>query len=168
MAPIALAAAIGVLDWLSGLIIVVVIALFPVFGALVGKTGAELARTRWSQVEALGRQIVDVFEGLPILKAFGRSSEQRKRIEQASDQLRRSSHTTLRIAFLSALVLDTLASVSVALVAVPLGLRLLSGSVHLSAALAVLVITPEVFLPLRTPAPSSTRAQKVFRQPHTQ
>ncbi len=148
-APVALAAAIGVLDWLSGLVIVVVIALFPIFGALVGRAGAALAEQRWRQVEALGRQITDVFEGLPVLKAFGRSSEQRARIERAGDALRRSSLATLRTAFLSALVLDTLASVSVALVAVPLGLRLLTGSVHLEAALAVLIVAPEVFLPLR-------------------
>ncbi|MGO9342488.1 MAG: thiol reductant ABC exporter subunit CydD [Acidimicrobiales bacterium] len=148
-APVALAAAIGVLDWVSGLVIVVVIALFPIFGALVGRAGAALAEERWRQVEALGRQIADVFEGLPVLKAFGRSPEQRARIERAGDALRRSSLATLRTAFLSALVLDTLASLSVALVAVPLGLRLLTGSVHLEAALAVLIVAPEVFLPLR-------------------
>jgi len=148
-APVALAAAIGVLDWVSGIVIVVVIALFPIFGALVGRGGASLAEERWRQVEALGRQIADVFEGLPVLRALGRSSEQRARIEQAGDALRRSSMATLRTAFLSALVLDTLGSVSVALVAVPLGLRLLSGSVHLQAALAVLIVAPEVFLPLR-------------------
>jgi thiol reductant ABC exporter CydD subunit len=148
-APIALAVVVGAIDWVSGVIIAIAIALFPVFGALVGRASGSLAAERWRQVEALGRQVADVFEGLPILRAFGRSAQQRTRIEQAGEALRRASLSTLRVAFLSALVLDTLASVSVALVAVPLGLRLLDGSVHLTAALAVLIIAPEVFLPLR-------------------
>jgi thiol reductant ABC exporter CydD subunit len=148
-APVALAAAVGVLDWVSGLVVVVAIALFPLFGALVGRASASLAGERWRQVEGLGRHVVDVFEGLSVLRAFGRSAQQRARIEQLGESLRCASISTLRTAFLSALVLDTLASVSVALVAVPLGLRLLHGSIRLSSALAVLVIAPEIFLPLR-------------------
>jgi len=148
-APIALAAAVGALDWLSGAIVVVALVLFPVFGALVGQASVSLAGERWRQVEALGNQVADVFQGLPVLRALGRSTQQRTRIAEAGDALRRASLETLRTAFLSALVLDTLASVSVALVAVPLGLRLLTGSVHLAGALAVLIIAPEVFVPLR-------------------
>jgi ATP-binding cassette subfamily C protein CydD len=147
--PIGLAAVIGGLDWLSGIIVVVVIGLFPVFAPLVGRAGASLARERWGQIEAFGRQIADVFEGLPVLKAYGRSARQRGRIQEAGEVLRVASLSTLRVALLTALVLDTLASVAVALLAVPLGLRLLTGSVPLSTALAVLVVAPEVFLPLR-------------------
>ena len=113
-------------------------------------------------MEAFGRQIADIFEGLPVLKAFGRSTGQRERIAEAAEGLRLASVATLRVAFVSALVLDTLASVSVALVAVPLGLRLLSGSIHLASALAVLIVAPEVFLPLRGPAPTSTRAPRAW------
>jgi ATP-binding cassette, subfamily C, bacterial CydD len=149
LAPVALAVAIGLLDWPSGLVVAVAIGLFPVFGALVGRSSASLAARRWSRLEALGRQIADVFGGLLTLKAFGRSAEQRARIEAASEALRQASVKTLHVAFLSALVLDTLASVSVALVAVPLGLRLLSGHLPLGAALAVLIVAPEVFVPLR-------------------
>jgi ATP-binding cassette subfamily C protein CydD len=149
VAPIATVVAIGWLDWLSGVIVLVVVALFPIFGALVGRASMSLAGSRWRQVEALGRHITDVFEGLVVLRAFGRGAEQRARIARAGEALRRASLSTLRTAFLSALVLDTLASVSVALVAVPLGLRLLDGSVRLSSALAVLIIAPEVFVPLR-------------------
>ncbi len=148
-APVALVLAVGALDWVSGIVVVTVLALFPVFGALVGRASVSLAGDRWGQVEALGRQVADVFEGLPVIRAFGRTAEQRARIEQAGEALRRASLSTLRVAFLSALVLDTLASVSVALVAVPLGLRLIDGSVHLTSALAVLIVAPEVFLPLR-------------------
>ena len=147
--PIALVVVIGALDWPSALIVLIVLALFPVFGILVGESGGRLAARRWRQVEAFGRQIADIFEGLPVLKAFGRSARQRERIAEAAEGLRQASLSTLRVAFLSALVLDTLASVSVALVAVPLGLRLLTGSVRLAPALAVLIVAPEVFLPVR-------------------
>jgi len=147
--PLALLAVVGVLDWLSAVIMAVVVALFPVFGALVGRTSMTLAGQRWAQVESLGRQIADLFEGLPALRAFGRTADHRARLASTNEALSQSSTGVLRVAFLSALVLDTLGSVSVALVAVPLGLRLLSGGAHLSAALAVLIIAPEVFLPLR-------------------
>jgi ATP-binding cassette subfamily C protein CydD len=147
--PIALVAVIGALDWISAIIVVAALCLFPVFGVLVGQSSGRLAARPWSHVEAFGRQIADIFEGLPVLKAFGRSTRQRDRIAEAAEGLRLASLSTLRVAFLSALVLDTLASVSVALVAVPLGLRLLSGSIRLAPALAVLIVAPEVFLPLR-------------------
>ncbi|HUB70203.1 MAG TPA: ABC transporter transmembrane domain-containing protein, partial [Acidimicrobiales bacterium] len=147
--PLALLCAAGVLDWVSALVMTVVVALFPVFGALVGRSSLDLAAKRWSQLEQLGRQVADLFQGLPVLKAFGRTPEQRARLAAANETLRCSTSGTLRVAFLSALVLDTLASVSVALVAVPLGLRLITGGVGLAPALAVLIIAPEVFLPLR-------------------
>jgi len=147
--PLALVAVIGALDWVSAIIVVTALCLFPVFGILAGESSGRLAARRWSQVEAFGRQIADVFEGLPVLKAYGRTARQRERIADTAEGLRLASLSSLRVAFLSALVLDTLASVSVALVAVPLGLRLLSGSIRLAPALAVLIVAPEVFLPLR-------------------
>jgi ATP-binding cassette, subfamily C, bacterial CydD len=148
-APLVLLIAVGAMDWVSAVVIAVGLALFPVFAALVGRASTALATERWRQVEGFGRQILDVFEGMAVLKAFGRSRQQRARIEQAGEALRRTSLSTLRVAFLSAFVLDELASVSVALVAVPLGLRLLGGTVSLASALAVLIVAPEVFLPLR-------------------
>jgi len=149
LAPSALLAAAGVLDWLSALVMAVAVTLFPLFGALVGRTTMGLARDRWQHVEQLGRQATDLFTGLPELRSFGRSADERARMAAVNRALSESSSRALRVAFLSGLVLDTIGSVSVALVAVPLGLRLLTGSVHLSAALAVLVVAPEVFLPLR-------------------
>ncbi|HTV13011.1 MAG TPA: thiol reductant ABC exporter subunit CydD [Acidimicrobiales bacterium] len=149
LVPTALLVVVGVLDWPSALIMAVLVALFPIFGALVGRASLSLASERWGQVERLGAQVADLFEGLAILKAFGRADDQRGRIARANDVLRRSTTKVLRVAFLSALVLDTLGAVSVALVAVPLGLRLISGSIALPTALAVLILAPEVFLPLR-------------------
>lgn len=148
-APVALLFAVGALDWASALVMAVVVVLFPVFGNLVGRATMTLAVQRWGQVQRLGRQVADVFQGLPVLRAFGRSASQREAIAKVSAALSRSSSRALRVAFLSALVLDTLGSVAVALVAVPLGLRLLDGSVSLPAALAVLIVAPEVFLPMR-------------------
>jgi thiol reductant ABC exporter CydD subunit len=147
--PLVLLAVVAYLDWVSAVVLAVVMGLFPVFGALVGRASLDLASERWQQVEALGRQVTDVFEGLATLRSLGVAPRQRSRIAAVSDALRDATHRTLKVAFLTALVLDTLASLSVALVAVPLGLRLLSGSIGLSHALAVLVIAPEVLIPLR-------------------
>ncbi|HYA00141.1 MAG TPA: thiol reductant ABC exporter subunit CydD [Candidatus Binatia bacterium] len=147
--PLALLAVVGTLDWLSGITLLVAALLFPLFGMLVGQSSGSRAARRWGQIEAFGVQIADLFEGLPVLRAFGRSTEQRQRVAEAGEALRRAGLSTLRVALLSALVLDTLASVAVALVAVPLGLRLVGGSVSLASALAVLIVAPEVVLPLR-------------------
>ena len=96
--PIALVAVIGALDWVSAIIVVVALSLFPVFGVLVGESSGRLAARRWSHVEAFGRQIADIFEGLPVLKAFGRSTRQRERIAEAAEGLRLASLATLRVA----------------------------------------------------------------------
>ncbi len=148
-APLALLVALGVLDWLSALVVGVGVALFPVFGALVGKASLDLAGRRWARVEQLGHEVADTFEGLAVLRAFGAAGRQRARLARANQAITASSSAVLRVAFLSAVVLDTLASACVALVAVPLGLRLLAGGVPLADAFAVLAVAPEVFLPLR-------------------
>jgi len=149
VAPLALLVAVGVMDWLSALVLAVVVGLFPVFGALVGQASLRLAADRWARIEALGRHVADLFLGLATLRAFGQAPRQRERFRALNEALARSTTRALRVSFLSALVLDTLGSVSVALVAVPLGLRLLTGSVPLTAALAVLIVAPEVLLPMR-------------------
>jgi len=81
--PFALVVVVGALDWVSALVLLAVVALFPVFGYLVGAASSDLASTRWNQLQGFGRQIADVFEGLPVLKAFGRSAYQRERIAEA-------------------------------------------------------------------------------------
>ena len=148
-APLTLLVAVGALDWVSVIVMATVLALFPVFGALVGQASWALGAERWRRVERLGDYIADVFQGMPVLRAFGRSAAQRERVAELSRALGQSTTKALRLAFLSALVLDTLGSLSVALVAVPLGLRLISGSISLAPALAVLAVAPEVFAPLR-------------------
>lgn len=147
--PLALVAVLFWLDWVSGAIALVLVTLYPIFGALVGRSTGAIAAERLGALGRLGATIADLFAGLEVLKVFGRSAEARERLAAASAALERASGRSLRIALLSALVLDTLGSVSVAMIAVPLGLRLLSGTLPLSVALAVLVVAPEVFVPLR-------------------
>lgn len=147
--PAALVAVLFWLDWVSGLIALLLVALYPVFGVLVGRSSGAIAAERLAALGRLGATIADLFAGIEVLKVFGRSAEARQRLAAAGAALERASGRGLRIALLSALVLDTLGSVSVAVIAVPLGLRLLSGALSLSVALAVLVVAPEVFVPLR-------------------
>ena len=148
-APFVLVAVIAYEDWLSAVVVLVALVLFPVFGALVGKSTGERARARWAEVVTLGDHLVDLFAGLHVLRAYGRTQRERVRVEELGERLRRSSLATLKVAFVSALVLDTLASVSTALVAVPIGIRLVYGAMQLAPGLAALVVTPEVFVPLR-------------------
>ncbi|MDA8292678.1 MAG: thiol reductant ABC exporter subunit CydD [Actinomycetota bacterium] len=147
--PLVLVAAVAYEDWLSAVVLVVAVALFPLFGALVGRTTGARARARWSEVVRLGEHLVDLFAGLPVLRAYGRVADERARVAQIGESIRASSLATLRLALVSGLVLDTLASVTTALVAVPIGLRLAAGAMALAPGLAVLAMTPEVLLPLR-------------------
>ncbi|MFC8131339.1 thiol reductant ABC exporter subunit CydD [Streptomyces sp. NPDC057302] len=136
-------------DWPSALIIVVTLPLIPVFGALVGLHTARRTARQWRLLARLGGHFLDVVAGLPTLRAFGREEHQAQRIGEMAQAHRRATMRTLRLAFLSSLVLETVATLSVALVAVPLGLRLLHGTVDLRTALIVLFLAPEAYLPLR-------------------
>ena len=147
--PIAVVAAIGRFDWLSAVIIVVTVPLIPLFMALVGQSTAERTRSRAAVLERLAGHFVDVVAGLPTLRIFRRARLQAAAIRTVTDQYRTTTMTTLRLAFVSSLVLELLATVSVALVAVVVGLRLLSGHLELQTAFFVLVLAPEAYLPLR-------------------
>ena len=149
LAPVALVIWIGHLDWLSALTLVVTLLLLPIFMVLVGQATETRVASQFDALARLSAQFLDAVTGLATLRAFGRARAQRIVIGEATDALRRTTLETLRVTFLSGLVLETLASVGTALVALPLGLRLLSGRMTLAPALAILIITPEVFLPLR-------------------
>lgn len=136
-------------DWTSALIIIVTLPLIPVFGALVGMHTARRTALQWRLLAQLGGHFLDVLAGLPTLRAFGRERHQTRVVGEMADAHRRATMRTLRVAFLSALVLETVATLSVALVAVPVGLRLLGGEVDLRTALIVLFLAPEAYLPLR-------------------
>ncbi|GAB3873118.1 ABC transporter ATP-binding protein/permease [Dactylosporangium cerinum] len=146
---------LGALGWLaftdfrSAIVVGVTLPLIPVFGALVGwQTGAR-TRHQWHLLQRLGGHFLDTVIGLPTLRTFGAERAQVRRVRAMADAYRVATMRTLRLAFLSALVLELVATVSVALVAVPVGLRLLDGKLTLTAALVVLLLAPEAYLPLR-------------------
>ena len=123
--------------------------LIPVFMGLVGATTAERTRRRWRELARLSHHFLDVVAGLPTLRVFGRAKAQAKSVGEVTGAYRRATLATLRLAFLSALVLELLATFSVALVAVGIGLRLEGGHLGLRTGLLVLVLAPEAYLPLR-------------------
>lgn len=147
--PFAVLVRIAVADLASAVIIVVTLPLIPVFGALVGMSAKRATERQWRALERLGGHFLDVVAGLPTLRAFGRAKSQAEQVRRIADEHRSATMRTLRIAFLSALVLELVATLSVALVAVPVGLRTLDGGLGLETALLVLLLAPEAYLPLR-------------------
>ncbi len=136
-------------DPVSAAILAVTVPLVPVFMWLVGVAADRRARRRWRTLSLLSAYLLDVVSGLPTLKIFGRSRAVGDSIATVTERYRRAAMSTLRLAFLSALVLELAASVSTALVAVGVGLRLVAGELDLQAGLTVLLLVPEVYLPLR-------------------
>ncbi|MFD8933915.1 thiol reductant ABC exporter subunit CydD [Streptomyces sp. NPDC059578] len=156
-------------DWTSALVVLLTLPLIPVFGALVGLHTAQRTARQWQLMARLGGHFLDVVAGLPTLRAFGRERHQTRVVGEMADAHRRTTLRTLRMAFLSSLVLETVATFSVALVAVPVGLRLLGGSTDLRTALVVLFLAPEAYAPLRaagaafhTSAEGIAVAERVF------
>ncbi|MFI6481963.1 thiol reductant ABC exporter subunit CydD [Nonomuraea sp. NPDC050663] len=136
-------------DLTSAIIVLVTLPLIPIFGALVGMHTKTVTEKQFHALSRLGGHFLDVVRGLPTLRAFGRARYQADVIRSVADAHRSATMRTLRVAFLSALVLELCASLSLALVAVPIGLRLLGGSLDLTSALLVLLLAPEAYLPLR-------------------
>jgi len=149
VAPPLILAAIGFADWPSLLILAVTLPLVPVFLALIGVTTKRRMDRQWAELSRLSGQFLDLLEGLTTLKIYGRSRAQVQAVRDGTDSYRRHTMATLRVAFLSGLVLDLLATLSVALIAVAVGLRLDGGHLSLQRALIVLLLAPEVFAPLR-------------------
>ena len=147
--PAAVLATVTAADWVSGLVIAVTLPLIPLFAVLVGLRTKAQTRRSWQLLARLSGHFLDVVQGLPTLKVFGRAAAQERVIAQLTDEYRASVMATLRIAFLSSLALELSASLATALVAVEVGLRLLYGHLGYSTALLVLLLTPEAYLPLR-------------------
>jgi ATP-binding cassette, subfamily C, bacterial CydD len=136
-------------DLTSAVIVVVTLPLIPIFGILIGWQTQAATEKQWHRLRLLGGHFLDMVSGLPTLRAFGRARAQIQAVRHMADEHRVATMKTLRTAFLSALVLELVGTLSVALVAVPVGLRLLSGGISLSVALLVLLATPEAYAPLR-------------------
>ena len=136
-------------DLLSGLVLLLTAPLIPVFMVLIGSRSRTLTQRRWLSLSRMSAYFLDVLQGLTTLKLLGRSREQVEGIAQASDRFRRLTMSVLRVTFLSALVLEMVATLGVAVVAVEIGLRLLYGRLVFQQALFVLLLAPEFYLPLR-------------------
>lgn len=147
--PVVTLAAIAWLDPLSGLVVALTLPLVPVFAVLVGLTSRDRARTQWRELEALSGHFLDVVRGLPTLVAHRRARAQVETIRSVTHRYRRATVDTLKVAFASSSVLELVATLSVALVAVTVGLRLASGSIGFQVALTVLLLAPEAYWPLR-------------------
>jgi ATP-binding cassette subfamily C protein CydD len=169
LVPLAVLIRVAMADWLSAVIIAVTLPVVPVFAILVGLHTSARTQRQWALLGRLGGHFLDVVEGLPTLRVFGRGRAQEATIAELTGKYRVATMATLRIAFLSAFVLELAATLATALVAVEVGLRLLGGHLGYETALLVLLLTPEAFLPLRNASAQfhasiegATAARRVF------
>src|SRR4051812_5599299 len=147
--PVAVLARIVTEDWVSAAIIVGTLPLIPLFMVLIGWATRSHMDRQWRMLSRLSGHFLDVVAGLPTLKVFGRAKAQAESIRKITGEYRQATMRTLRIAFLSSFALELLATISVALVAVTVGMRLVHGSMDLYVGLVILVLAPEAYLPLR-------------------
>jgi ATP-binding cassette, subfamily C, bacterial CydD len=147
--PIAVLALVASIDLVSAGLMLLTLPLVPVFMWLVGRHTERRTRERQLALTLLATHFLDVVRGLPTLRAFNRGNAQTEQIARVSDQYRRTTMGTLRVAFLSGTVLELAATLGIALVAVTVGVRLVNGGIGFEAALTVLVLAPELYLPLR-------------------
>ncbi len=147
--PLAVLATVLGQDLLSALIIAVTLPLIPVFMILIGLYTRSRVDRQWETLSRLSGHFLDLVSGLPTLKVFGRAKRQATAIRAMGERYRSTTMGVLRITFLSSFALELLASLSVALVAVTVGVRLAEGQVSFSVALFVLILAPEAYLPIR-------------------
>lgn len=136
-------------DWISGLTVLLTLPLIPVFMVLIGLATRTVQQRQWSTLQHLAARFADTVQGLSTLKVFGRQHRAAASIERVTDEYRRETMRVLRVSFLSGFALEFLASISVAIVAVSIGFRLIDGSLALAVGLFVLLLAPEAYLPLR-------------------
>lgn len=149
MVPAAVLARIVTEDWVSAAVIVLTLPLIPLFMILIGwATQARMDR-QWRLLSRLSGHFLDVVAGLPTLKVFGRAKSQAESIRSITSEYRKATLRTLRIAFLSSFALELLSTLSVALVAVGIGMRLVHGDLDLYTGLVILILAPEAYLPIR-------------------
>nr|WP_206327360.1 thiol reductant ABC exporter subunit CydD [Streptomyces sp. S3(2020)] len=147
--PVAVLARIVTEDWVSAAIIVGTLPLIPIFMVLIGWATQSRMDRQWQLLSRLSGHFLDVVAGLPTLKVFGRAKAQADSIRRITGEYRQATMRTLRIAFISSFALELLSTLSVALVAVTIGMRLVHGEMDLYIGLVILVLAPEAYLPLR-------------------
>ncbi|HEY6473489.1 MAG TPA: thiol reductant ABC exporter subunit CydD [Acidimicrobiales bacterium] len=136
-------------DWLSFVVVIALVLAVPLTMIYFGREATRRAERQWRRLSSLAGRFLQLVEGLPTLRAFGREAQGRREVEAATDGVRSATMRTLRVAFLSALSMDMIAGFGVGFVAMVLGLRLLWGQLGLETAMAVLLVAPEIFVPLR-------------------
>ncbi len=136
-------------DWPSGLTALITLPLIPLFLILIGIATRTVQRRQWQTLQRLAARFADTVQGLSTLRLFGRERRAAAQIEQTADDYRRETMKVLRFSFLSGFSMELLASIAVALIAVAIGFRLLSGDLTLEVGLFVLLLAPEAFLPIR-------------------
>jgi thiol reductant ABC exporter CydD subunit len=137
------------LDFLSGLVLLLTAPIIPVFMILIGDLAETLTKRQWVSLSRMSAHFLDVLQGLTTLKLLGRSRDQIQIIAQISNRFGQTTLSVLRVTFLSALVMEMVATISTAVVAVEVGLRLLYGHLPFEQAFFVLILAPEFYLPLR-------------------
>ncbi|MGE5155780.1 MAG: thiol reductant ABC exporter subunit CydD, partial [Bdellovibrio bacteriovorus] len=147
--PLAILGVLWPLDWLSGLILLLTAPLIPLFMILIGKGAERLNQRQWGRLAGLSAHFLEVIQGLTTLKMLNASRREVETLARLSDDYRRSTMAVLRVAFLSSLTLEFFASVSVAIVAVSIGFRLFWGQMEFIHGFFVLLLAPELYLPLR-------------------
>ena len=147
--PVLALGTLFVVDWVSGLIVLLTLPLLPFFAALIGRATQMETEKRWSALAALAGHFLDVMRGLPTLVGYGRAERQVDVIGEVSQRHRAATMRTLRLAFMSSAALELLASISVAIVAVAVGVRLTHGSMTLQAGLLAILVAPEAYWPIR-------------------
>ncbi len=148
--PLAILIVVFPSDWVSGVILLITAPLIPMFMILLGKGAQDLNQQQWRQLTRLSARFLDTLQGLTTLKLFNASRREAEVVARISDAYRDSTMKVLRVAFLSAVALEFLCTVSIALVAVVIGFHLLYGKIEFQYGFFVLLIVPEFYLPLRT------------------
>lgn len=147
--PFIVGAVIMWVDWVSAVVLVCTLPLIPAFMILIGLRTQERVDRRWKVANRLANHFADLIAGLPTLQVFGRAAAQEKGLTQIEDRNRQETMGTLRVSFLSSLALELIATLSVAVVAVGIGLRVVAGELDYTTALFVLVLAPEAYTPIR-------------------
>lgn len=147
--PILIIAFVFPIDWISGLVLFATAPLIPLFMILIGKRAENLSKRQWKTLNFLSSHFFDVMQGLTTLKLYGKSKFQTKKISEISEEFRQTTIGVLKVAFLSALALELLSTISIAIVAVEIGIRLIFDKMDFVDGFFVLLIAPEFYLPLR-------------------
>lgn len=136
-------------DWSSAALLLITAPVIPIMMVLVGSYAEEHMQRQWTALSRMGAHFLDVLQGLPTLKTFNRGAAERERVAAVSEEFRARTMKVLKFAFLSGLVLEFMTAVAIALIAVTLGVRLVSGNMPFEEAFVVLLLAPEFYRPLR-------------------